>query len=95
MHTALRNALLTLLLTGTAAGTACAAGAQSSTSHYNNTTLAAQASAAVGPRYAIPLLAAPSTIPEPPVYIMLLIGVGLVGLVARRQAPPPKFTDET
>jgi hypothetical protein len=28
-------------------------------------------------------------------YIMLLIGVGLVSLVARRSAPPPKFSTET
>ncbi|KQW97167.1 hypothetical protein ASC94_10285 [Massilia sp. Root418] len=36
-----------------------------------------------------------SPIPEPPVYIMLLIGVGLVSLVARRSMPPPKFSTET
>lgn len=40
-------------------------------------------------------LAPLSPIPEPPMYIMLLIGVGLVSLVARRSAPPPKFSTET
>ncbi|MRV74897.1 PEP-CTERM sorting domain-containing protein [Duganella sp. FT92W] len=36
-----------------------------------------------------------SPIPEPPVYIMLLVGVGLLGLVARRETIPPIFkTDQ-
>lgn len=39
------------------------------------------------------LASAYSEVPEPPVYIMLLIGVGLLGLVARRESVPPKFTD--
>lgn len=41
-----------------------------------------------------PSMQAISAVPEPPVYIMLLVGVGLVGLAARRQTPPPKFTDD-
>ncbi|MES2260536.1 MAG: PEP-CTERM sorting domain-containing protein [Pseudomonadota bacterium] len=37
-----------------------------------------------------------SVVPEPPAYMMLLIGVGLVSLVARRHASSsPKFTEET
>ena len=33
-------------------------------------------------------------IPEPPMYLMVLIGFGLVSLVARRSAPPPAFNSD-
>jgi len=56
--------------------------------------LTAMADAAVIASQAPPVAASVSPVPEPPVYIMLLVGVGLLGLSARRRTPPPKFDDE-
>jgi len=56
--------------------------------------LTAMANAAVIASQAPPVTQSVSPVPEPPVYIMLLVGVGLLGLSARRRTPPPKFDDE-
>lgn len=60
----------------------------------DDTYLTALAAAAVTANQAPPDPQAVSAIPEPPVYIMLLVGVGLLGLVARRQTIPPIFKNE-
>ena len=110
MHTVLKKTLLALLLAGAATGTARAADilyqagnkamlppVPGEANYLNEADLislanaAPAASASQGQAQLAPL----SPIPEPPMYIMLLIGVGLVSLVARRSAPPPKFSTET
>jgi hypothetical protein len=57
----------------------------------NDTYLTALADAAITASQAPPDTSAISPVPEPPVYVMLLVGVGLLGLVARRQTIPPVF----
>lgn len=57
----------------------------------DDTYLTALAASAVAASQAPPDPLAISPIPEPPVYIMLLVGVGLLGLVARRETIPPIF----
>lgn len=107
MHTVLKKMLLTLLLAGAATGTARAAdilyqagnkanlppqpGDISYITEADLIALSDMAPAASAAQAAPPAV---SPIPEPPVYIMLLIGVGLVSLVARRPAAPPKFSSE-
>ncbi|WP_229507224.1 PEP-CTERM sorting domain-containing protein [Pseudoduganella rivuli] len=61
----------------------------------DDTYLIALADAAIAASQAPPAPQSISPIPEPPVYIMLLVGVGLLGLVARRETIPPIFkTDQ-
>jgi hypothetical protein len=105
MHTVLKKSLLALLLAGAAAGTAHAADLVHQASNkallpplpgeasYLNEAdlLSVTGTAPTGAQAQQPAV---SPIPEPPVYIMLLIGVGLVSLVARRSSPPPKFSTE-
>ncbi|MYN07511.1 PEP-CTERM sorting domain-containing protein [Pseudoduganella aquatica] len=104
MHTVLKKSLLAMLLAGAAAGTAHAADlvhqasnkallppVPGEASYLNEADLLS----VTVPATAQAQQPAVSPIPEPPVYIMLLIGVGLVSLVARRSSPPPKFSTET
>jgi hypothetical protein len=110
MHTVLKKSLIALLLAGAATGTARAADILYQTgnrallppvpgeaNYLDEADLISLANAApaasAGAEQA--QVSAVSPIPEPPMYIMLLIGVGLVSLVARRSAPPPKFSTET
>jgi len=110
MHTVLKKTLLALLLAGAATGTARAADIlyqagnkatlpplPGEANYLNEADLISLANAApaASASQAQAQLAPLSPIPEPPMYIMLLIGVGLVSLVARRSAPPPKFSTET
>ncbi|GAB2862183.1 hypothetical protein GCM10027277_33440 [Pseudoduganella ginsengisoli] len=92
MHTVLKKALLLATLLAAARHAAAveilAAPAQPST---DDTYLLALADAAVTASPAPPDISNPSPVPEPPVYIMLLVGVGLLGLVARRETVPPVF----
>ncbi|CAN7189161.1 hypothetical protein LJR289_000429 [Pseudoduganella sp. LjRoot289] len=106
MHTVLKKFLLTLLLAGAATGTARAAEIlyqagnnallPPSPGDINYITeadlIALSNMAPASTAQAAPPTVSP--IPEPPVYVMLLIGVGLVSLVARRPAAPPKFSSE-
>lgn len=106
MHTVLKKMLLALLLAGAATGTARAADILYQAGNKANLPpqpgdisyiteadlIALSNMAAASAAQAAPPAISP--IPEPPVYIMLLIGVGLVSLVARRPAAPPKFSSE-
>lgn len=108
MHNVLKKSLLALLLASAAAGTARAADVlyQASNkallppvpgeaSYLNEADLISLANAAPAASASPAQLAPLSPIPEPPMYIMVLIGVGLVSLVARRSMPPPAFSTET
>lgn len=108
MHTVLKKSLIALLLAGAATGTARAAEVlyqagnkallppvPGEANYLNEADLISLANAAPAASAEPAQLAAVSPIPEPPMYIMLLIGVGLVSLVARRSAPPPKFSTDT
>ncbi|WP_157200969.1 PEP-CTERM sorting domain-containing protein [Massilia sp. Root351] len=108
MQNVLKKSLLALLLAGAATGTARAADilyqasnkallppVPGEVNYLNEADLISLANAAPAASAAQAQLPAVSPIPEPPMYIMLLIGVGLVSLVARRSAPPPKFSTET
>ncbi|WP_157201397.1 PEP-CTERM sorting domain-containing protein [Massilia sp. Root418] len=108
MHTVLKKTLLALMLAGAATGTARAADIlyqagnkamlpplPGEANYLNEADLISLANAAPAASAAQAQPAPLSPIPEPPVYIMLLIGVGLVSLVARRSMPPPKFSTET
>jgi hypothetical protein len=106
MHTVLKNALLALPLASATVGAAHAAEVVYQTSdnvrmrgpadagYLARSNLFALSNAAtVNAAQALPPTVSP--IPEPPVYIMLLIGVGLVSLVARRPKAPAKFSKES
>jgi hypothetical protein len=106
MHTVLKNALLALALASATAGAAHAAEVVYQTSdivrmrgpadagYLARSNLFALSNAATANTVqALPPTVSP--IPEPPVYIMLLIGVGLVSLVARRPKAPVKFSKES
>jgi hypothetical protein len=104
MHTVMKKALLALALASAAAGTAHAAEVLYQTSnivrmrgpadagYLARSNLFALTNAATTASAAQDLPPTVSPIPEPPVYIMLLIGVGLVSLVARRHKAPAKFS---
>lgn len=103
MHSVLKKALLTAALPLAVLPTAAQAiDVLSETPALNSptawqldeATLAAMAAAAVAASQAPPATTAVSPVPEPPMYIMLLVGVGLLGLSARRRTPPPKFDDQ-
>jgi hypothetical protein len=107
MHTVLKKMLLALLLAGAATGTARAAEMLNQAGHkallpplpgeatyITEADLVALSNQATLPGTAQAAPPTISPIPEPPVYIMLLIGVGLVSLVARRPAAAPKFSSE-
>lgn len=61
------------------------------TAYLNEANLIALANAAPAAGATQATLAPLSPVPEPPMYLMVLIGFGLVSLVARRSAPPPAF----
>ena len=103
MHIVLKQALLLTALL--AAARSAAATETLSSAHpqpaqlvlepLDDTALTLLADAAVAASQAPPSAQAVSPVPEPPVYIMLLVGVGLVGLAAKRQPVPPIFkTDD-
>lgn len=96
MHTALKKALLlATLLTVARSAAAVEVLVAPTPAPIDDTILTALANAAVAASQAPPDPRAISPIPEPPVYIMLLVGVGLLGLAARRDAIPPIFkTDQ-
>lgn len=96
MHTALKKALLlATLLTVARNAAAVEVLVAPPLAPVDDITLTALANAAVAASQAPPDPQAISPIPEPPVYIMLLVGVGLLGLAARRNAIPPVFkTDQ-
>lgn len=108
MHNILKKSLIALLLAGAATGTARAADilyqagnnallppVPGEANYLDEADLISLANAAPAASAAQAQLAPVSPIPEPPMYIMLLIGVGLVSLVARRSMPPPAFSTET
>ncbi|WP_377701371.1 PEP-CTERM sorting domain-containing protein [Pseudoduganella sp. UC29_71] len=108
MHTVLKKTLFALLLAGAATGTAHAADIlyqatnramlpplPGEANYLNEANLISLANAAPAASAAQAQPPAVSPIPEPPIYLMVLIGVGLVSLVARRSAPPPKFSTDT
>lgn len=106
MHTVLKKTLIALLLAGAATGSARAADIFNQAgnkalpplpgeiNYITEADLVTLPNLATAPGTAQAAPATVSPIPEPPVYIMLLIGVGLVSLVARRPAAPPKFSSE-
>lgn len=95
MHTALKKALLmATLLTVARSAAAVDVFTSPALQALDDTYLAALTESAVAASQAPPDPQAISAIPEPPVYIMLLVGVGLLGLVARRQTIPPIFRND-
>lgn len=99
MHTALTRALLmATLLTVARSAAAVEVFNQPAPPPLDEaylTALAHAADHAVAASQTPPDPRAISAIPEPPVYIMLLVGVGLLGLAARRDTIPPAFkTDQ-
>jgi hypothetical protein len=96
MHTVLKKALLLATLMTVARTTAAVEVlndglADPALQPLNDTYLTVLADAAIAASQAPPDTTAISPVPEPPVYVMLLVGVGLLGLVARRQTIPPVF----
>jgi hypothetical protein len=93
MHTVLKKALLLATLMTVARTTAVLNDglADPALQPLNDTYLTVLADAAIAASQAPPDTTAISPVPEPPVYVMLLVGVGLLGLVARRQTIPPVF----
>ena len=92
MHTVLKRALLAAtLLTVARSAAAIEILEAPAPALLDDTYLTALAHAAVAASHAPPDPQSISPIPEPPVYIMLLVGVGLLGLAARRNAIPPVF----
>lgn len=91
MHTVLKQALLLATLLSVARGAAALDVIEAAPQPLDDTYLIALADAAMAASQAPPDAHAVSPVPEPPVYIMLLVGVGLLGLVARRETVPPVF----
>jgi hypothetical protein len=92
MHTVLKQALLLATLLSVARGAAAVdVLIEAAPPPLDDTYLIALADAAMAASQAPPDTHAISPVPEPPVYIMLLVGVGLLGLVARRDPVPPAF----
>ena len=93
MHHVLKKALLLIMLLIVARSAAAVETlSEPASPPLDDTYLTALADAAVAASQAPPDTRAASPIPEPPVYIMLLVGIGLLGLVARRETIPPVFT---
>jgi len=95
MHTVLKKALLlATLLTVARSAAAVDMFTGPALPAPDDMYLTALAASAVTASQAPPDPQAISAIPEPPVYIMLLVGVGLLGLVARRETIPPIFRND-